>query len=187
MKKLLQQPALLILDLDECLIHGSSIELHRKADFHVGPYHVYRRPGLAQFLSGVANKFELAIWSSATSDYVDEIAAAICPEGYAWRFVWARDRCTPRLDDESLETVYLKDLKKVKRLGYPLERILFVDDTREKMARNYGNAIYITPFEGDEQDAELELLSKYLLSIYDEPSFRSFEKRGWRHHGSRTP
>jgi RNA polymerase II subunit A small phosphatase-like protein len=182
-----QQPALLVLDLDECLIHGSRGELHRKADFLVGPYHVYRRPGLAEFLRGVASMFELAVWSSATSDYVGEIAAEICPKGFEWRFVWARDRCTRRLDGESLEIVYLKDLKKVKRLGYPLERILFIDDTREKMARNYGNAIYISPFEGDEQDAELDLLTKYLLSIHDEPNFRSVEKRGWRHHGSKTP
>lgn len=177
------QRVLLILDLDECLIYGSEVVLHRNADFRVGPFHVYRRPGLAEFLSGVAELFELAVWSSATSDYVGEIAEEICPAGYEWKFVWSRDRCTPRMHGETMETVYIKDLKKIKRLGYSLERILFIDDTRAKVARNYGNAIYVAPFEGDDQDNELERLLSYLNSIKHEPNFRSVEKRGWRSRG----
>lgn len=174
------QRALLILDLDECLIYGSETVLHREADFRVGPYHVYRRPGLAAFVAGVAGTFDVAVWSSATSDYVGEIAAEILPDGFEWKFVWARDRCTPRMNGEAMETVYVKDLKKVKRLGYSLERVLFIDDTPGKMARNYGNAVYVTPFEGNEQDKELEWLLKYLHSISHEPNFRAVEKRGWR-------
>lgn len=84
------------------------------------------------------------------------------------------------MNGETLETVYIKDLKKVKRLGYSLERILFIDDTPGKMARNYGNAVYVTPFEGDEQDDELERLADYLSTIRNEPNFRWLEKRGWR-------
>jgi len=174
------QRALLILDLDECLIYGSEFELHREADFCVGPYHVYRRPGLSEFVTGVASVFDLAVWSSATGDYVGEIATQICPDDFEWEFVWARDRCTPRMHGETLETVYIKDLKKVKRLGYSLDRILFIDDTPDKMARNYGNAIYVTPFEGDDEDNELEQLFEYLHSIQNEQNFRKVEKRGWR-------
>ena len=43
---------------------------------------------------------------------------------------------------------YLKPLKKVKRMGWRLERMLIVDDTPEKCLRNYGNAIHPLPFEG---------------------------------------
>jgi RNA polymerase II subunit A small phosphatase-like protein len=175
-----QVKAILVLDLDECLIHGSENELHRVADFRVGPFHIYRRPGLGEFLSGVSLLFDLAIWSSGTSDYVEEIAARICPENTEWKFVWARDRCTIRTNWETQEMVYVKDLKKVKRLGYSLDRILFVDDTAAKLARNYGNAIYVTPFEGNGTDSELEKLHSYLNSIQNEKSFREIEKRGWR-------
>ncbi len=170
----------MVLDLDESLIYGSETVLHRDADFQVGPYHVYRRPGLDAFLTGIANMYELAVWSSATSLYVNQVAAAIRPNDIGWRFVWSRDRCTPRMHEETRETVFLKDLKKVKRLGYALERILFVDDTPAKMARNYGNAIYVRPFEGDDDDNELALLLKYLQSISRERNFRGLEKRGWR-------
>jgi RNA polymerase II subunit A small phosphatase-like protein len=172
--------ALLVLDLDECLIYGSESQLERAADFRVGPFHVYRRPHLCEFLQGVATWYQLAIWSSGTSDYVGEIAREICPHGLAWRFVWARDRCIQRLDPETMAINYLKDLKKVVRLGYALERILFVDDSPEKLSRNYGNAVYVKPFEGAADDAELPLLLKYLESIHEIQSFRTLEKRGWR-------
>lgn len=175
-----QVKALLVLDLDECLIHGSENELHRVADFRVGPFHIYRRPGLGEFLSGVSLLFDLAVWSSATSDYVEEIAARICPEDTEWKFVWARDRCTFHRDWETQETIYVKDLKKVKRLGYLLDRVLFIDDTAAKLARNYGNAIYVRPFEGDDADRELEKLHSYLRSIQYETNYRVLEKRGWR-------
>ena len=41
---------LLILDLDETLVFAAERPLTREADFRVGPYHVYGRPGLAVFL-----------------------------------------------------------------------------------------------------------------------------------------
>lgn len=68
----------------------------------------------------------------------------------------------------------------MKRLGYNLERVLFIDDTPNKMVRNFGNAIYVTPWEGDPQDTELANLLSYLQSIGHEPNYRKLEKRGWR-------
>ena len=171
---------LLVLDLDECLIYGADAEMHRTADLRVGPYHVYCRPHVAEFLNGAAEWYELAVWSSASTDYVGGITSQIRPVSVSWKFVWARERCTPRMDAETRENVYLKDLRKVKRLGYSLERILFVDDTPQKLARNYGNAIYVSPFEGADDDTELPKLLRFLESIHKEPNFRKIEKRGWR-------
>ena len=45
---------LLILDLDETLIHASAIEVREEADFQVFDYFVYKRPGLADFLTTCA-------------------------------------------------------------------------------------------------------------------------------------
>lgn len=171
---------LLILDLDECLIFGTNKELGSPADFRVGPFHIYRRPGLSEFLTAAAEWYDLAIWSSASTDYVEGIADSIRPASLNWEFAWGRDRCTQRTDFERMETVYIKDLKKVKRLGYALERVLFVDDTPSKMARNYGNAIYIQAFEGQAEDDELIRLARYLEAIHNEANFRDLEKRGWR-------
>ena len=77
---------------------------------------------------------------------------------------------------------WVKDLKKVKRLGYDLNRMLMVDDTPSKLQRNYGNAVYVSSFEGDPADRELLSLAPYLLSLVDCDDFRTIEKRGWRSH-----
>lgn len=176
---------LLILDLDETLLYGAEKEGPRRCDFRVGPFHIYRRPHLDEFLSGVSPHFHLAIWSSASPDYVAAIARQILPRGLEWVFVWSRERCTIKQNLETFETEYVKDLKKVKRMGYDLARVLVVDDTLHKSARNYGNAVYVAQFEGDLADRELLLLLKYLKSLADCQNFRAVEKRGWR--GRITP
>lgn len=75
---------------------------------------------------------------------------------------------------------FLKQLKKVTKLGWSLERMLIVDDSPEKCRKNYGNAIYALPFEGDADDNELELLSHYLASLSSIKNVRKIEKRFWR-------
>ena len=168
---------LLVLDLDETLIHAVETPLPTPPDFRVGPYYVYKRPGLAQFLDHVSQRYELAVWSSAGEDYVEAIAKQIWTAGFS--FVWSRGRCIRQFDPETFEPIYLKDLKKVKRLGYDLNRILIVDDSPEKLTKNYGNAVYAKPFEGDQSDNHLAALSAYLESIADSDDFRAIEKRGW--------
>lgn len=171
---------LLILDLDETLIYGSEKLLDRDADFVVGPFHVYKRPGLDAFLSTVNRFYDLAIWSSASGDYVSDIASTLQKSVSEWIFVWSRTRCVQRMHPETFETIPIKDLRKAVRRGYPLERILIVDDTREKVCRNYGNAIYVTEFIGSNTDEELPQLARYLIHLRSEPNFRRIEKRGWR-------
>ena len=171
---------LLILDLDETLIYGAESRLDRDADFRVGPFHVYKRPHLAEFLRDTATYFDLAIWSSASSDDVEEIADQLLPLVPEWQFVWSRHRCVQRMHPELMQTYFVKDLKKVKRHGRTLDRVLIVDDTRLKVSRNYGNAIYISPFEGCDRDDELRRLAPYVNSLRFEPDFRKVEKRGWR-------
>lgn len=73
-----------------------------------------------------------------------------------------------------------KRLNKLKRFGWPLERVLIVDDSPEKCATNFGNAIYPTPFEGDESDNELKYLAGYLQELRECPNYRKIEKRRWR-------
>ena len=171
---------LLILDLDETLIYGSAVELHRQADFRVGPYHIYERPYLSAFLEAVSMYYDMAVWSSASPDYVEAVARRLTSDEFDWCFVWSRSRCIQRLHQDRLEHQFIKDLKKVKKLGYDLERTLIVDDTHHKVARNYGNAIYVRTFEGSDTDDDLLRLRDYLFALRNEPNFRIIEKRGWR-------
>lgn len=133
----------------------------------VGPYAVYRRPHLAEFLAACSACFRLAVWSTASDDYVRAVVGRMVPQGIDLAFAWGRSRCVRRFDPESFEEYHLKDLKKVKRLGYRLERVLIADDTPRKVRRHYGNAVYVPPFLGDPEDGTLPRLARYLMSLRD--------------------
>lgn len=182
---------LLILDLDETLIHAREKALERPADFQLSHFHVYTRPHLEAFLEEVRKDFSLAVWSSASDDYVKDISRHIFKNQEQLLFIWGNSRCTYRRNFEPELTrmhrlhhdrpyYYVKPLKKVKRLGFDLKRILIVDDSPYKVADNYGNAIYPKPYEGQADDYELLLLAKYLKTLRDEPNVRRLEKRNWR-------
>ena len=163
---------LLILDLDETLVFGTTEKLSRPADMVVGNYCVYRRPGLTEFLDFAFELFRAAVWTSSTLPYATEIVKQILPEQATLEFLWGRERCTRRVDLESRESYWIKDLKKVKKLGYNLDNVIMVDDSPEKLERNYGNHIIVRPFEGETSDDELQLK--------DLPNVRAVEKRSWR-------
>lgn len=80
---------LLILDVDETLVFANEKPLaDREPDFQVGPYVVYRRPFLSEFLTTVTGWFDLAVWSSASGSYVHGIVAAIFANA-SLHFVWS--------------------------------------------------------------------------------------------------
>lgn len=179
-----KEKILLILDLDETLIHATKTELETAPDFQVFGYNIYIRPFLLEFLNQMQKDFHLAIWSSASDTYVQEVVKRIIPSEISVAFVWGRSRCTPRRvfeGDELLDHYhYIKPLKKVKKKGYKLGRILIIDDSPHKSEENYGNAIYPKAFFGDRKDNELRLLAKYLDTLKSVGNVREIEKRGWR-------
>ena len=170
---------LVILDLDETLIHSSDVEIEsKKPDFVFLNYLVYKRPFLYEFLISVRDNFKIAVWSSAGDEYVAALVKEIFPKDYTLEFVWGRSKCTLKRDYEADTHFYLKPLKKLKNKGFQLEKILIVDDSTEKAGDNYGNAIYIKVFLGDD-DNELIKLGNYLLSLKGIENVRTIEKRGW--------
>lgn len=184
---------LLILDLDETLIYASRDQLNRQADFRLGTYHVYKRPSLDQFIEYVRKEFLVAVWSSASDDYVAEVVETIFPDENYLEFVWGRSRCVQKRnlqideqgyfsDDYYAHYHFVKPLKKVKRRGFDLDRILILDDSPHKSQNNYGNAIYPRAFVGDIDDNELELMMIYLDHLKDKKNLRRVEKRNWRHN-----
>ena len=174
-------------------VHLRKIRPNARITHSVYNYHVYKRPFLIEFLTKVSENFLLAVWSSASDEYVEEIVKRIFPKNIPMEFVWGRSRCTYKrnlqIDEfgyysnryfDHYHYHYIKPLKKVKRRGYHLDRILIVDDSPHKSKDNYGNAIYPTPFTGDQKDRELALLSKYLQSLKNKENLRYIEKRNWQ-------
>ncbi|MBL4635251.1 MAG: HAD family hydrolase [Kofleriaceae bacterium] len=170
---------LLILDLDETLLHASEEPLEHIEDLRVDRYWVYIRPGLTDFLLSCSQYFQLSVWSSARDDYVAELIEAVVAPVVPLEFVWARSRGTFRRDLVFDEYFYAKDLYKVKRRGYDLSQVLIVDDDPRKVAKNYGNAVYIPKFKGEPDDI-LSHLAPYLATLSSKPDFRRIEKRRWR-------
>ncbi len=173
------QRLLLVLDLDETLIHATDAPTARAPDHKVFGYSVYRRPGLDAFIREAGRHFMLGVWTSSSADYAHAICSLVFPDPTALQFIWARDKCTRRRNFESQDVVYVKRLVKLRRYGYDLSRVLVIDDSPEKHPGNYGNLVRVTPFEGDPRDEELAHLASYLAVLAKEPDMRRIEKRGW--------
>jgi RNA polymerase II subunit A small phosphatase-like protein len=172
---------LLILDMDETPVFAAEHPLERhEEDFRVGPFAVYRRPHLAEFLAAVAEWYELAVWSSGSPVYVSDVVSALFRGGPPLAFIWACDRCTRRYDGEGQTYYFAKNLQKVCKLGYDLRRVVMVDDSPEKLSQNYGNHIRVWPFTGDPADTELRDVVPFLEWLRRVENFRAEEKRHWR-------
>ena len=165
---------LLVLDLDETLIHGNPEA--EEGDFLAAGIPVIVRPGARKFLAQMAKIFDLAVWTSATEDYASDIVKTLFPSPPM--FLWCRERCVRRINPETRELEFIKDLKKLRRLGWDLANVLVVDDSPEKLARNYGNLVRVPPFTGGQDDI-LGPLASFLEELYAKPDVRVIEKRGW--------
>jgi TFIIF-interacting CTD phosphatase-like protein len=171
---------LVVLDLDETLLHARDEPLARPAELDVSGYHVYLRPGLEAFLDHVFLRFAVGVWTSSGSDYANAVIRQVFGHRVP-RFLFTSAQCTQRRDLETLEVHWLKDIRKLRAQGFPNSRIVFVDDSPEKLARSYGNLIRVTPFEGDLEDRELAALTRYLDTLIDPAvDVRRIEKRGWQ-------
>jgi RNA polymerase II subunit A small phosphatase-like protein len=171
---------LLVLDLDETLLHATETPLAHEAPHAVPPYFLYLRPGLSEFVEQVSKLFRLAVWTSSSPSYARAVCPLIFQDLALLEFVWASDRCTLTRNFEIDEWCKAKPLKKLKRRGYDLARVLVVDDSPEKHTRNYGNLVQVAPFMGDRNDDELSHLAVYLKRLATLPDVRRIEKRQWR-------
>ena len=184
---------LLILDLDETLIHATDdyqLEGDYDFKFELGGtkwsweqktvYFVMKRPFLDEFLKYAFQNFNVAIWTAGGIDYARKIIEGIGITESSLEFFYTRNNCTIKVDYASGMYYGEKRLSKVsKSMGWDLEEMLIVDDVPETAVHNYGNLIRIRGFYGDNSDTELLKLSNYLEKIKDEVNFRRIEKRGW--------
>jgi RNA polymerase II subunit A small phosphatase-like protein len=157
---------LVIFDLDETLVHATEVALMRAADFKCASYFVYMRPHLSEMLTTVSALYDIAVWSSSSRQYVDQVVAQIFTPGVHLKFAWCIDQCVQRVDPHSGGYAYIKDLRKAQKFGYAVNRITMVDDSSEKVARQPRSHLMISPFEGDANDQELLGLANQLQDRY---------------------
>lgn len=177
---LLDRP-LLVLDLDECLVYSTEKPLDGvAADFKAAGFFVHKRPHVDEFLTRAWALYNVAVWSKGGTGYVEPTVQTLMEPHPKPLFVWSFPRCTRRWDSWDHQEYHIKDLKKVRKQGFPKERMLIVDDTARNGERNFGSIITVREFTGQQDDKELLHLATYLESLAPHPNFRTIEKRYWR-------
>lgn len=171
---------LLILDIDETLVHATEAPLSRDCDFETDLYYVYKRPYLDEFLSFCFAQFTVAIWTTAGKEFAEQVVETVVKKHGEPVFLWSYERCTKRLDPHTYETLLIKNLDKVKKRGYRLESVIMVDDTPQKLSKHYGNLVRVGEYTGQDGDKELLKLIKYLEHLKPIENIRKVEKRGWQ-------
>lgn len=171
---------LVIFDLDETLVFATVERLEREPDFEVGPYAVYKRPFADQLIAFCAEHFRIAVWTSSTENYAAGVVCQLFSNDEVLEFVYARKKCVQRFDPEAQDYYFIKDLRKVKPRGFALADVIILDDTPQKLVRNYGNLVRVTEWRGDAGDRELQHIKALLLELKAVPNVRKVEKRGWQ-------
>lgn len=171
---------LLVLDLDETLVHATEKKLEREPDFQVFDFFIYKRPGLDIFLEQCLEMFEVAVWTSSGGDYANQVVNFIFKEREKLKILLTSSHCIRRFDHDLGYHYTVKDLRKMKKkTGFSLESIIMVDDSKEKLERNYGNVILVNEFTGQEGDEELSKLLKYLEVVGGAENVRQIDKLHW--------
>lgn len=116
---------LLILDLDETLVHTSYSPISG-IEFcsHRGLFYLYERPHLGEFLDRCSKKYDLAIWSASKADYVIWVIKSTVLGNYKFTFINTRRNCK-RIFGKNGNIEYQKDITPY-LLNY--EKVVMLDD-----------------------------------------------------------
>lgn len=133
---------LLVLDMNGLLCHRKHVsELQGIPEDIVGlaqrrgNQFVWARPYADEFLRYCLERFDVAIWSSATQVRLMEFMPAVVAEDVYRRlaFVWSQDQCD---QDPQDPTLWKKDLRRVYAQFQQKEDVLLLDDVVEKVRDN---------------------------------------------------
>ena len=151
----------LVLDLDETLISFKKNATHSNLNKFINNLNttIIIRPGLIEFLKNMKQFYELILFSSGTSDYVDPIIKLIEKNENFFEFVLYRQHISFNEIGE-----YFKNLNLLNR---NIKNILIIDDMEQNFKYHKANGICIKPFYGDyEKDINiLKILGQILIKI----------------------
>lgn len=164
-----EKKVLLVLDLDETLIHGTYI-LPPRYDFKFQlrlpnskrkmEVFVLVRPFLQEFLEFAHKWFELVAYTASLPIYADKILDEIDPKRYIKHRLY-RQHCG------FFKEYYIKDLE---FLGRTLSRTLIVDNHPASYMAHRDNGIPIYSYLGQPKDAGLKSLISFLDEVRDDVS-----------------
>jgi TFIIF-interacting CTD phosphatase-like protein len=170
----------LILDLDETLLHSTMFHVDRSPDFELGLAGAYLRPGVREFMAFALDWFETGIWTGATRDYTIDAVSQFVKEPDRLSFVWTREQCSTKTDPATGEEYRTKDLSRVIADGGNIESIIVVDDDPRPWEEYRDNVVLVQKYRGEPDDRELIWLLSYLERLGSVQNVRAVDKTEWR-------
>lgn len=168
----------IVLDLDETLIHGLSMDapselirrMRNNLEYKVmedQSYIIFLRPGVRKFLTELCAVADVSVWTAASQTYGSFIVKLLFDQPYRpCKAFFHRDHC----DASKSATGHLKNLQWLSEKGAPglypshLSMVL-VDDRADIMKSNPNRAIVIDPFTGNPSDKALAATWSFLQSV----------------------
>ena len=168
---------LLLLDLDETLIHSEYKfsynnkisnsdkikekciykEIHFKEGESEFQMIIFIRPFLNDFLENMNSYFDLGIFTAALKNYAEAALKIIDPSEKFFKFKFFRDSCI-NINDK----IYIKDLSIID--NYDLKNIILVDNSLYSFLNNLNNGVLVNSFYYDENDDQLIFAKNYILN-----------------------
>ncbi|KAI3861600.1 hypothetical protein MKW98_000552 [Papaver atlanticum] len=152
----IQEKKLLMLDLDETLVHVSKSLQESYAHSFPGvkcTYYVYLRPYVHKFLERVSQLFDVVIFTASDQEYADQVLDFLDPQA---KLIVRRYYCD---SGSYYHGIYVKDLR---RLGVDLAKAVLVDNCPDNFRLQKDNGIKIQSWYFDQQDEELLVLLPFL-------------------------
>ena len=177
----------LFLDIDETLLHASSIGEYnefmkeegsedKRSKFTVHEmdesYVIFERPGLQEFLDFVFENFNVSIWTAASKDYALFILRNIIRKNKPkrqvdWFFFSYHCKRSIKLKGSTKNLNMLWD--DFKLYGYNIKNTVIIDDNCGVYDAQPNNCIAVRPFlvadDGSENDTQLSELIKPLTDM----------------------
>lgn len=174
---ILQTKKILLLDLDETLVH-SQFDSQRKQ------LHVRVRPYAREFLEHCSKRWNLIAFTASSRSYAESILDRLDPLNQYVSNILSREHC------QAHGTRFVKDFRMVVSPNIPQDKLLMIDNRVSSFAMNLKHGLPILPFRGEESDKELRSIlpildhlsrpdvsisewvsSRYCYSIFESPEF----------------
>ena len=159
---------ILLLDLDETLIHADFFEELEENKIDSNKYDaiisfytsedlgIFIRPKVKEFLEEISKYFLIGVFTAAIPEYADAAINYLDPEEKYIKFKLYRNDC-----------INIGDLVRVKDLNIfgeeNLDKIVLLDNNIYSFSNQLSNGILINSFFNDENDDELSNVRKYLI------------------------
>ncbi|CAD8155385.1 unnamed protein product [Paramecium octaurelia] len=167
---------LLILDLDETLIHSCTSRDSPQVtitlqDDNEDKYDLCFnvRPFCNEFLKEMSKYYNIHLFTASSELYANAIVNHLDPKRQYINEILCRDNCF-----ETKNGFFIKDLRII--TNRPLKDIVIVDNLPHSFGLQLENGIPILEYLDDSKDEELKFLQNYLIKLSKEDDVRLFNK-----------